>query len=245
MTGAASDGESGALCRRIVRSADRAALATSADRGKGGADGPWPYASLVLAACDCDASPLLLLSDLADHTKNFRADPRVSLLYDGTAGFDEPLTGPRLTLQGRAESVDDTLMLERYLRRHPSAERYAGFADFHLFRVRPVRAHLVAGFGKIEWLDAADVVLKSGACRVLAEAEADILAYWNEAHTDLFDVYARGLLRQRGKGWRAVGLDPEGIDIRRDGMPARIDFRSPVVTAEEALAELRQRVGAG
>lgn len=244
MTDGASDGESGTLCRRIVRGSDRAALATSADTGKGGDGGPWPYASLVLVACDCDASPFLLISDLADHTKNLRADPRVSLLYDGTAGLDEPLTGPRVTLQGQAEPVEDPRMLERYLRRHPSAERYAGFGDFHLFRIQPERAHLVAGFGRIEWLEASDVVLQSEVCRVLAEAESDILGYWNEAHSDLFDVYARGLLRQRGKGWHAVGVDPDGIDIRRDGTLARIDFRSPVTTAEEALAELRQRVGA-
>lgn len=245
MTQVPAGAESGALCRRIIRSADRATLATIAVSGDGGANGPWPYASLVLAACDCDASPLLLLSDLADHTKNFRADSRVSLLYDGTAGLGDPLTGPRLTVQGRAGVVEDTRMLKRYLRRHPSAERYVGFSDFHLFRVQPVRAHLVAGFGRIEWLDAADVVLEFETCHALAMAEADALASWNESHADLFDICARGLLRQRGKGWRAVGLDPEGIDIRRDGKPTRIEFRSPAATAEEALAELRQRVGTG
>ncbi len=30
------------------------------------------------------AAPLLLLSDLADHTKNLQADDRASLLFDGT-----------------------------------------------------------------------------------------------------------------------------------------------------------------
>ena len=31
---------------------------------------------------------------------------------------------------------------------------YAGFNDFHLYRVAIERAHLVGGFGKIRWIDA-------------------------------------------------------------------------------------------
>lgn len=145
-------------CRRLIRAADRAALATAAAEGKGGVGGPWPYASLVLVACDRDGSPLLLISDLADHTRNLRADPRVSLLYDGTAGLGDPLTGARVTLQGEAEQVGDDGLMELYLARHPTAKTYADFKDFHLFRVRPLRAHLVAGFGRIHWIEAGDLL---------------------------------------------------------------------------------------
>ncbi len=62
--------------RRLIRARGHAALATSL--------GGWPYVSLVATACDVDASPLLLLSDLATHTKNLAAEPRVSLLFDAT-----------------------------------------------------------------------------------------------------------------------------------------------------------------
>ena len=34
---------------------------------------------------------------------------------------------------------------------------YAGFKDFHFYRVSLERAHLVAGFGKIRWLSAAEL----------------------------------------------------------------------------------------
>lgn len=148
----------GALCRRLIRDGDRAALATAATSGEAGAGGPWPYASLVLVACDGRGNPLLLISDLADHTRNIRADARVSLLYDGTAGLDEPLAGPRVTVLGKAEQVEEDALMEIYLARHPPAEAYAEFADFHLFRVHPLRAHLVAGFGRIEWVGAGDLV---------------------------------------------------------------------------------------
>ncbi|MCK5274996.1 MAG: pyridoxamine 5'-phosphate oxidase family protein [Alphaproteobacteria bacterium] len=146
------------FCRRIIRGAGRATLATTAVKGKGGVGGPWPYASLVLTACDGQGSPLLLISDLADHTRNMRADARVSLLYDGTGGLDDPLTGPRVTLQGEAGQVEDGGLMDIYLARHPQAKIYAGFKDFHLFRVRPLRAHLVAGFGRIHWIGADELL---------------------------------------------------------------------------------------
>src|SRR4029453_3256496 len=78
----------GVLARRVMRRADRATLAT-AQRDAAG----WPYPSLVLTALDHDASPLLLISDLADHTANIKADPRAGLLFDGTGGLAEPVSG--------------------------------------------------------------------------------------------------------------------------------------------------------
>ena len=103
--------------RRLLRSLDRAALATSLAPASGGG----PYVSLVLAATAPDGAPLLLISDLAQHTINLKRDPAVSLLLDGTAGLDEPLTGPRLTLLGGAARAADTALLARFVARHPSA----------------------------------------------------------------------------------------------------------------------------
>ena len=54
----------------------------------------------MLVAVDHDLSPILLLSDLAEHSKAIAADPRVSLLFDGTAGLAQPLTGSRVIAVG-------------------------------------------------------------------------------------------------------------------------------------------------
>jgi putative heme iron utilization protein len=114
-----------------------------------------PYVSLVLVAFDADGSPLLLLSRLAQHTKNLLADANVSLLFDGTAGLDDPLAGPRLTVLGKIAACTDPAALERYVEHHPSAEVYAGFSDFRLYKVTIARGHSVAGFGQIRWIEAA------------------------------------------------------------------------------------------
>jgi putative heme iron utilization protein len=140
--------------RALMRAQATAALGTLIDGA--------PYVSLVMVAFDADGSPLLLLSRLAQHTQNLLADPRVSLLFDGTAGLEEPLTGPRLTVIGTADACAEPRALERYLARHPSAAVYAGFSDFDLYTVTIARGHYVAGFGKIAWIEAAEL-LRNGA----------------------------------------------------------------------------------
>jgi putative heme iron utilization protein len=213
--------------RRLLRALDRASLATSLEG--------WPYVSLVLVAADHDASPLLLLSDLAQHTKNLKRDPKVSLLFDGTAGRDDPLTGPRVTVLGELAATAEPRLLARFTERHTSAAGYAGFADFRLYRLAAARAHLVAGFGKIDWVPA-DALL-APAVPALAAAEADILQHMNADHADAIDLYAQRLLGQTGDGWRLTGIDAEGADLRRGGCVARLDFRAPVGDAEGVRAE--------
>lgn len=226
----------GAIARAVMRGVDRATLATvlRAEQPDAGA----PYASLVLVALDHDASPLLLISGLADHTRNIALDPRVSLLFDGTAGLEEPLTGPRVSVQGRAARTDDARARARFLARHPGAALYAGFKDFAFHRVEIARAHLVAGFGRIHWIEARDVVLDTGASAALAEHEAAIVEYMNADHADAVQLYAIRLLGRAGEGWRMTGIDPEGIDLRRGGEVARLVFEAPVHDPESARAEL-------
>ncbi len=227
----------GAISRGLLRGLDRASLGTVMRAGT--PDAGSPYTSLVLVAADHDASPILLISTLADHTKNLAADSRVSLLYDGTAGLDEPLTGPRVTIQGTARRRDgDERLTARFVGRHPGSAMYAGFGDFAVWRVSVARAHLVAGFGKIHWLDAGNVLTDTSGAEPLADAEADILAHMNGEHRDAVQLYAAKLLGCDGEGWSLTGIDPEGADLRRGGSIARLPFVKAVSTAEEARVEL-------
>src|SRR6478736_3651416 len=175
--------------RDLIRRRDRAALATSLP-GEGGAS---PYASLVLVAVDHDLSPILLMSDLAEHSKAIAADPRVALLFDGTAGLAQPLTGPRVTLLGRAAKTADERLKQRFLRHHPDAAMYAGFGDFNVYKVTLERTHLVGGFGKIRWIDPREL-LAVPALTELAESEEGIVAHMNGDHADAVQLYAAKLL---------------------------------------------------
>ena len=52
-------------------------------------------------------------------------------------------------LTGRCAVDPDEASRAAFLARHPDARRYAGFADFALYRFDIDAAHLVAGFGVI------------------------------------------------------------------------------------------------
>lgn len=225
--------------RRLLRATDRATLATAL---AGPPAGPalseaagWPYASLVLLAVDQTAAPLLLISDLAEHTRNIRSDGRASLLVDGTVGLADPLTGARASLLGRAVPCDSAAALARYVARHPSAAGYAGFKDFHLFRLELSAAHLVAGFGRIHWAGAGDILDRLAPA--LAEAEPDIVAHMNADHADALALMARAGGLPDG-GWAMTGIDPEGIDLRCAGTVGRVAFATRVEDAAAARAEL-------
>ncbi|HZF36650.1 MAG TPA: pyridoxamine 5'-phosphate oxidase family protein [Candidatus Angelobacter sp.] len=230
----ANEGTSpGAVARGLLRATDRAALATSlAGREPVGAEA-WPYASLVLLACDHDAAPLLLMSDLAEHSKNIAADPRAALLIDGTAGRTDPLTGPRVTVLGTVEKTEEPRLKARFVARHPSAALYADFADFHLYRVTVTRAHFVAGFGRIHWIEAADLAFDAGAAG-LVESEDSLIQQLDEK-ADRLAQLATG---RRAEGWRVTGIDPEGLDLRREGAVARVEFPAPVGAADAAVATI-------
>lgn len=221
--------------RGLLRATDRATLATL-QRGDSKGPAGWPYASLVMMAVDHDASPILLISTLADHTRNLLTDPRASLLIDGTGGLDEPLTGARATVMGRLEKSDDPQHRARYLARHPSAEMYAGFGDFAVWRMQVESAHLVAGFGRIHWIDGTDVLGRRGL--PLEAREADVVSHMNEDHGDAVALYARILLGLDGEGWEMTGVDAEGADLRLGGRTARLPFDKPVEDAEGARVEL-------
>jgi len=222
--------------RTLIRHASMATLATLAD-----ADGPEPrpYGSLVLVACDHDASPILLLSDLAEHSRNIAACERVSLLIDGTGGERDPLEGPRLSVEGRIAPSVEPRHRARFLARHPSAGAYADFADFAVYRIEVSRGHLVQGFGKIDWIKADSLLFDARAADALAEAEAGIVAHMNADHADALSAYAVALLGRAPGEWRMTGIDPEGCDLDGgSGRSARVAFAEAVTGPDAARAEL-------
>jgi putative heme iron utilization protein len=228
---------SGAEARALLRRARSAAFATAL--AANGADVAWPYASLVTIACDADASPILLLSDLSDHTRNIGRDDRASLLIEAASNRANPQTGPRVTLLGRIVRTADQRHRRRFLARHPSAGLYAGFADFNVYRMSVERAHFVGGFGRAVWLSAEDVLLASFKAAAAAEAEPALLATWQGTGAEQVATAAEHRLARPGPGWRLVAVDPEGCDLRRRGTVSRLDFGRVVDSVDELATALQ------
>jgi hypothetical protein len=234
---------SGGEARALLRRARSAALATSLVTDAG--DGGWPYASLVTIACDVDASPILLLSDLSDHTRNIARDARASLLVEAASNRANPQTGPRVSLLGRVVRSTEERHRRRFLARHPSAGLYAGFSDFNVYRMSVERAHYVGGFGRAAWLAPEDVLLDPDIAAAAAEAEPALLADWQGPRAGPLARAAERRLARPGPGWRLVAIDPEGCDLRRRGTLCRLDFGRTAQTSDELAAALEALFGSG
>ena len=117
-----------------------------------------PFVSLVTIASQSPTSVLMLLSNLARHTKNLGHSVRCSLLVVEECDHQiAPLVGARVTLNGtcvRVAKDEEQEAREIFLRKHPQATIYADFGDFAFYRLEIEEAHLVAGFGRIETVSA-------------------------------------------------------------------------------------------
>ncbi len=213
------------LSRRLLRSVRSGALASSA-QGQ-------PFASLVTPACGPDLAVLLFLSDLSEHTRNLRADPRCSLLVTGSPDEANPQTAPRVTITGMAEAVDESALKARYLAVHPYASLYAEFADFCLWRIKPMAALYVGGFARAVRLRAADLAPDPAAVAAVAASEADILAHCNQDHPAALAAIAGSL-----GDWRMVTADVDGCDLALGDRVIRVAWAAPVASASEVREQL-------
>lgn len=136
------------LARTLLSQAHVATLCTLSPDG-------FPYGSLVLFAVDdTSGDAILLISDLAEHSRNLRADSRCSLLV-ADVGSGDSLARSRVTLVGNATVVDNAKgdLLDVFLRKNPSAQQYSSFGDFSVWRILVRSVRFIGGFGRMSWID--------------------------------------------------------------------------------------------
>ena len=104
----------------------------------------------------------------------------------------------------------------------PISEKYAGFADFRFYTVRPDSAHWISGFARARTVSQGLTLHEPPSL-----PEAEILAHMNADHREAVGLYATRLLGQAPGDWRMVGIDTEGVDLRADTRLTRLAFDQP------------------
>lgn len=191
----------------------------------------YPFGSITPYALDHAGQPLILISTLAQHTKNLQADPRVSLtIHDATD--PDPQAAPRLTWVADAEPVADAdaSAHARYQAYFPQAEDYKATHDFLLYRLKLVRARFIGGFGRIFWVEPEQML----EANPFAASEADIVGHMNEDHAHNLAGYCQAFKDLRATEVRMQGIDAHGFDVLADGRPLRFAFEQPIATPDEA-----------
>ena len=140
--------------RQIIEGSLVGSLGTLSEDG-------FPFVTLVTVASISPTSIVMLLSGLAQHTKNLDRDAKCSMLLVEPGGEQgDPLAGARLTIKGIATRIPSDQSDEarsRFLALHPSAAMLADFTDFAFFRLDIEQVHLVAGFGRIQTIPASEL----------------------------------------------------------------------------------------
>jgi len=219
--------------RLFLRAHRAAVLSTLSTRLPG-----YPFGSVVPFAPDHDARPVVLVSALAEHTRNLAGDPRASLLVQDEAR--DVQAASRLTVVGESAPLPpDHPDGQRYLRRFPDAGRLLALGDFS-FRVLMPRALLfVRGFGRIGWIGAAEFAPPPNQ---LAAAEEEILAHMNADHADTLRLYCSALAGVETGEASMIGVDCDGFEVRAGGEEGgrilRFDFDAPALDAGSVRAAL-------
>ena len=199
----------------------------------------FPFGSLMPYALDPAGRPIFLISSMAMHTQNLKADPRASLFISQASTDGDPLGAARATLVGSAEPVEASDLApvrDLYLARHPNSRYWVDFADFSFFRLEPVDVYYVGGFGVMGWVAASDYA--TAAPDPLADVAPGILAHMNADHVDAMIRLARAHAQIEATEAAMTAIDRLGFHLRlktADGMKgARINFPREVATSKEA-----------
>jgi heme iron utilization protein len=202
----------------------------------------YPFGSVMPFVLGHDCQPIVLISTIAEHTKNIIANPKVSLLV--FAGAEDLHANGRLTLIGEAAQIekDDADMRARYCRYFPESTGYLTMHDFQFYRINIAQARYIAGFGKMSWIAGEEFVDLKNAEKsaTIAALETSMIEHMNADHVESMMLYCQHFHGIEPSHVTLIGVDCDGFDIEavtaNNIKMLRFNFESPIVDAESARA---------
>lgn len=199
----------------------------------------YPFGSVTPYCLDKNFRPNILISTIAQHTKNINANSKVSL----TIIEQNPLTNKqakgRLTFVGDCKLVEEDKEIKtRYLSYFPNAKDYFGTHDFKFYYIEPERIRFIGGFGKIYWIEKDQFKFQN---IFESEVELGIVNHMNEDHEYNLRDYSRHYLGNAltdSDKIKMTGLDQYGLDLSINEIKQRIHFEQPIKDAKDARAKM-------
>lgn len=242
--------------RQFLRATRSGVLSTFSTKFTG-----YPFGSVAPFVLDHSGQPIVLISTIAEHTKNIIANPKVSLL--AFAGDEDLQASARLTLIGEAVKIDteDVNLRNRYLRYFPQAAGYFETHDFNFYRIEIAQARYIGGFGKMGWVSGnelsgnelfgkgpTDIELDSSELisnlSVLSNQETAIIDHMNTDHVHSMIAYSRHFHHIEVTNPQMLGIDSDGFDVSvniqetNESKILRFNFEQPIHDAQSARVAL-------
>ena len=195
----------------------------------------YPFGSVMPFVLGHDCQPIVLISTIAEHTKNIIANPKVSLLV--FAGAEDLHANGRLTLIGEAEQLDknDADLMARYCRYFPESTGYLAMHDFQFYRIHITQARYIAGFGKMSWMAGDEIVNINQPSNEIAALETSMIEHMNADHRDSILLYCKHFHGITPSRVSLIGVDCDGFDVEaviaEDTKILRFTFEEPIFDA--------------
>ena len=219
--------------RTLVAKQSGALLSTVAREPAG-----YPFGSLVSYVADDAGCPWILISTMAEHTRNATDDPRASILVSDQApsGVD-PLALARVSLVGdlRRESPNNAIR-EAFLERNPGARNYVDFPDFGWWRLEVQAVRYVGGFGRMSWVETTDY--RQSQPDPVAPSAADIIRHMNNDHVAAQLVLVKHFLGHEAVDARMTGVDRLGCEIDVTTATSTMPLRLPFPVAQDSADDV-------
>ncbi|MEK7727358.1 MAG: DUF2470 domain-containing protein [candidate division KSB1 bacterium] len=199
----------------------------------------YPFGSITPYTLGRHGEPVILISAIAQHTKNILANSKVALTVVQPSDREVQAHG-RLTCLAEARQIasEDRDTAERYFHYFPKSRDYLQTHDFAFYRLHLTRAYYIGGFGKIFWLEADEL---RRANPFSAVEEKRIRDHMNEDHQSAMRHYFesfKNILKPEPHKIEMIGIDGEGFDLALEGKIHRFQFAQAVGNMMEARQAL-------
>ena len=161
----------------LLRNSNTGILSTISKKNK-----DYPFGSFTTFISSRDRTICFYLSDIAQHTINFKANSKACLTISGNKTNDDAQNSERLSLMGDIkllESNDINYYKNKFHTLFPASKKYADFHGFNFYQLEINSARWIGGFGKIAWLDMKNWVKKIPEWK---GAENSIINHMNNDH---------------------------------------------------------------
>lgn len=197
----------------------------------------YPFGSVMPFCLDRKGMPVIQTASIAQHSRNMRQDPKVSLIVFERGAADLQTAG-RVTLIADASPLEagDEDSRERYFRYFPDARQFKDTHDFTFWRLVPRRVRYIGGFGVIHWFTPEDLLVDNP----LAPAdEAGMIDHMNADHAAAMRKYCAqdSIPLTEEITPLLAGVDRLGFYLRLGERLVRLNFAAPIASPADARRE--------
>lgn len=223
--------------KKLLKTTDAGILSTMLNHN----EEVFPFGSMCPYVVTLEGDIVILISDIAVHTKNIKIDNKVSMTIFDTKAKNKQAAS-RISLAGKANKVEkDTpeyeMISERYLHFFPEAKTYFKMHDFNYYVIRPEFVHYVQTFGRIFSFDGA---MMRDSMPEWYEGRHSVLEHMNTDHKDALVKYMNKLNNDglKYEELKLVDLDQEGFHLSTGrGEFYYFNFENKALTANDLRKE--------